>query len=97
MQVKIEFSGGCELLFDNKTSLTIDNLEEGTTMQQLILLLKDKYLKEKPELFMNNENTSIRPGILVIINDTDWELVDELQYKLQDKDNVVFISTLHGG
>ena len=38
-----------------------------------------------------------RPGILVIINDTDWELLDELQYKLQHKDNIVFISTLHGG
>ncbi len=38
-----------------------------------------------------------RPGILVLINDTDWELEGELDYVLEDKDEVVFISTLHGG
>lgn len=38
-----------------------------------------------------------RPGILVLINDTDWELEGEGEYKLQDGDEVVFISTLHGG
>lgn len=38
-----------------------------------------------------------RPGILVLINDADWELEGELEYQLQDRDEVVFISTLHGG
>jgi len=38
-----------------------------------------------------------RPGILVLINNVDWELCDELEYELQDKDEIVFISTLHGG
>ncbi len=40
---------------------------------------------------------SRRPGILVLINDADWELEGELDYELKDKDEVVFISTLHGG
>ena len=38
-----------------------------------------------------------RPGILVLINDTDWELEGEGDYILQPGDEVVFISTLHGG
>ena len=38
-----------------------------------------------------------RPGILVLINDTDWELEGEGDYILQSGDEVVFISTLHGG
>lgn len=38
-----------------------------------------------------------RPGILVLINDADWELEGELEYELQDGDEVCFISTLHGG
>ncbi|POI24575.1 hypothetical protein CIB84_011674 [Bambusicola thoracicus] len=59
-------------------------------------------------------STAVRPGILVLINDADWELMylevtfkaslffflglqGELDYKLQDQDNVLFISTLHGG
>jgi ubiquitin related modifier 1 len=40
---------------------------------------------------------SRRPGILVLINDTDWELEDEGKYILTDNDEIVFISTLHGG
>jgi len=38
-----------------------------------------------------------RPGILVLINDCDWELEDGLEYVLHDRDTIVFISTLHGG
>jgi ubiquitin related modifier 1 len=38
-----------------------------------------------------------RPGILVLINDTDWELEGEGDYQLKDGDEIVFISTLHGG
>lgn len=38
-----------------------------------------------------------RPGILVLVNDTDWELEGEGDYQLKDGDEVVFISTLHGG
>lgn len=38
-----------------------------------------------------------RPGILVLINDADWELEGEDQYELQPRDQIVFVSTLHGG
>lgn len=38
-----------------------------------------------------------RPGILVLINDADWELEGEEAYELQDGDNILFVSTLHGG
>lgn len=40
---------------------------------------------------------SRRPGILVLINDSDWELEGEDQYELQNRDNILFVSTLHGG
>lgn len=43
------------------------------------------------------DDCNSRPGILVLINNVDWELCDELEYELQDKDEIVFISTLHGG
>ena len=38
-----------------------------------------------------------RAGILVLVNDCDWELLDGLNYALKDGDVVTFISTLHGG
>jgi len=39
----------------------------------------------------------MRPGILVLVKDADWELLGELDYQLQDQDSVLFISTLHDG
>lgn len=38
-----------------------------------------------------------RPGILVLINDADWELEGEDKYELKDRDSILFVSTLHGG
>lgn len=38
-----------------------------------------------------------RPGVLVLVNDCDWELCGSLDMELEEKDVVVFISTLHGG
>ncbi len=38
-----------------------------------------------------------RPGILVLINDADWELEGEENYEIQAGDNILFVSTLHGG
>jgi ubiquitin related modifier 1 len=34
---------------------------------------------------------------LVLVNDTDWELEGEGEYQIKPKDEIVFISTLHGG
>lgn len=37
-----------------------------------------------------------RPGILVLVNDTDWELEGELDYEIQQGDNIMFISSEFG-
>ena len=37
-----------------------------------------------------------RPGILVLIDDSDWELLDGPLTVLEHNSKVVFISTLHG-
>ncbi|KAI0074619.1 ubiquitin-like modifier 1 [Panus rudis PR-1116 ss-1] len=64
-------------------------------LKYLIFWLRDNLLKEREELFL--ENGTVRPGILVMVNDTDWELEGEGEYQLKDGDEIVFISTLHGG
>ncbi|XP_008486555.2 ubiquitin-related modifier 1 homolog, partial [Diaphorina citri] len=57
--------------------------------------LKLNKLTERPELFVQGD--SVRPGILVLINEADWELYGELTYELKENDTIMFISTLHGG
>lgn len=53
---------------------------------------------EKPsqkDLFILNG--TVRPGIIVLVNDQDWELLEKEEYNLEEGDEVVFVSTLHGG
>lgn len=122
ISLRVEFGGGLELLFANIRSHKIsipavvpnDDAEtKAADITYLIHYLRDHLLKERPELFIENETVSValssfvlcrlttlfpsRPGILVLVNDTDWELEGEGDYVLKDGDEIVFISTLHGG
>ncbi|KAF9983004.1 Ubiquitin- modifier 1 [Mortierella antarctica] len=95
-----------ELLFDNQktihakvpTSFPTDSTGEqhATTIRDLIGWIASTLLKERPELFIGTDG-SVRSGILVLVNGADWELEGELKYELEDRDEIVFISTLHGG
>mgnify|MGYP003730076055 CR=1 FL=1 len=42
-------------------------------------------------------NESVKAGVLVLINDADWDLFDGPNYVVGKKDRITFISTLHGG
>ncbi|KAI7815780.1 hypothetical protein BC939DRAFT_88278 [Gamsiella multidivaricata] len=102
-----------ELLFGNQKSIQtrvpahfplesgiedVSTAEErhATRIRDLIPWISRTLLKERPELFIGDDG-SVRSGILVLINGADWELEGELEYELQDRDEIVFISTLHGG
>lgn len=47
------------------------------TIRKLLPWLKNNLLKERPELFLQDE--TVRPGILVLVNDADWELMVSMQ------------------
>ncbi|KAJ9612336.1 Ubiquitin- modifier 1 [Cladophialophora chaetospira] len=101
INITIEFTGGLELLFDNvaKHPLAVaKNANDGKppTIGWLVKYLCNHVMKDsRKELFVLNDN--VRPGILVLINDSDWELEGEDKYELADKDTILFVSTLHGG
>lgn len=83
------------------------------TIECLLRHLVDNVMNDqRKELFIMEDNVYVdsevfdqaeadyscsRPGILVLINDADWELEGEENYELQQGDNIVFVSTLHGG
>jgi len=100
LKIKVELSGGLELLFGKikKHEVTITeptDTKEPMTIKSLLKYIEKNMVKERPELFIQKD--TVRPGILVLINDTDWELEGGLDYKVKDGDTIVFISTLHGG
>lgn len=86
-------------MFEGKKriDLELNTGDEGGewTIEKLIDELRRKHLKDKEEMFV--QGRSVRPGIIVLVNDTDWELLDTTKYKLENGDSVAFISTLHGG
>lgn len=86
-------------MFEGKKRIELDlQTEDGKiswTMEKLIDELRRRHLKEKEEMFV--QGSSVRPGIIVLVNDTDWELLDTTRYTLEAGDSVAFISTLHGG
>ncbi|PVU84774.1 hypothetical protein BB559_007428 [Furculomyces boomerangus] len=99
MNINVEFSGGMELLFGGvaKKTIQISPTFGGNPakISDMIIWLKDNLLTENVDLFIQGD--SIRPGILVLINEVDWELEDGPEYELSNNDTITFISTLHGG
>jgi ubiquitin related modifier 1 len=97
----VEFSGGLEILFSNKRRHDISipasmDSGKGPNITYLLRHLVDNVIKdERKELFVLDGH--LRPGILALINDTDWELEGEENYEIQPGDNILFVSTLHGG
>jgi ubiquitin related modifier 1 len=70
-------------------------VKEGATLGDVVTLLGNEHAKDKKEMFW--VGGKVRPGILVLVNDVDWELLEKDNTKLEDKDIICFISTLHGG
>ncbi|KAI3782803.1 hypothetical protein L2E82_12859 [Cichorium intybus] len=99
MQLTLEFGGGLELLCDSVKIHSVDvdlpAEEKKLTMKHLLAWVRSNLIKERPEMFMKGD--TVRPGVLVLVNDCDWELSGQLDTTLENKDVVVFISTLHGG
>ncbi|KAK3378027.1 ubiquitin-like protein, partial [Podospora didyma] len=94
-------SGGLEMLFSNQRHLSLsvpaaDSEGKSSNIGFLVNHLCKTEMKDpRSELFVLDNH--IRPGILVLINDADWELEGEEAYELQPGDNILFVSTLHGG
>lgn len=97
LDLTVEFGGGTELLFDKRKLLDISLTGNGDewTICSLIKHLCEHHIKERVELFASG--SKIRPGILILVNDVDYEIVGGDQYKLKNGDRILFISTLHGG
>ncbi|EAZ63376.1 ubiquitin-like protein [Scheffersomyces stipitis CBS 6054] len=98
-KVKVEFLGGLDVI-SNKVrehSLKVP-LEEGeATVKDLIELITKSIIADPKDIPVFIEDDTVRPGILVLINDTDWELEGMEEYVLESGDVFTFTSTLHGG
>ncbi|EKJ75644.1 hypothetical protein FPSE_04145 [Fusarium pseudograminearum CS3096] len=101
LSIDVEFSGGLEMLFSNKRQHALSIPAAGqdgkpADIAYLIDHLCQNVMDDsRKDLFVLDSH--LRPGILVLINDADWELEGEEAYEIQSGDNILFVSTLHGG
>jgi len=92
----LELAGGLELLFGNVRSFALAlPSSPPPTLRAVVAHARDALLVERAELFAAGEG--VRAGILVLLNEVDWELVGGLDAEVAPGDTVLFISTLHGG
>ncbi|CAF3459445.1 unnamed protein product [Fusarium graminearum] len=101
LSIDVEFSGGLEMLFSNKRQHALSIPAVGQDGKPADIAYLINYLCQnvmddsRKDLFVLDSH--LRPGILVLINDADWELEGEEAYEIQSGDNILFVSTLHGG
>ncbi|KFD52963.1 hypothetical protein M514_06079, partial [Trichuris suis] len=101
VNIQVEFLGGSELLLKDHKKVHDIALpsEEGEnhswTVGRLLPWIKKTMLGDKAEMLIRDE--TVRPGVLVLINEVDWELKNRHDYVIQPNDKITFISTLHGG
>ncbi|KAL0351437.1 UNVERIFIED_CONTAM: Oxysterol-binding protein-related protein 1C [Sesamum calycinum] len=84
-----------EFTTGSRLSKLCSSLSNSVNHETLALMGPTNLIKERPEMFMKGD--TVRPGVLVLVNDCDWELSGQLETVLEERDVVVFISTLHGG
>ncbi|ODV81336.1 ubiquitin-like protein [Suhomyces tanzawaensis NRRL Y-17324] len=99
IRVKIEFLGGLDVISSGvREHKAVVPLEEGeATMKDLVEYVTHNIISDPKDIPVFIEDDTVRPGILVLINDTDWELEGQEEYVLESGDVFTFTSTLHGG
>ena len=95
MKIKVELGGGLEMLFDKVKEHEVELDNNANTIKDVVLAMLKK-IKGDIAFFASKEGV-LKPGIIVLYNDADWEIYDKENTKLEDKDTISFISTLHGG
>jgi len=99
--ITVEFAGGLESFFGDRRSHAVAvpaRAPDGRPVDVAFLvdhLCRHVMTDGRVEMFVADGH--VRPGILVLINDADWELEGEEAYQLCPGDSVLFVSTLHGG
>lgn len=99
IKVKVEFLGGLDVISSSvrEHKCTIPYEEGEATVKELIDHITKTVITDPKDIPVFIEDGTVRPGILVLINDTDWELEGMEEYVIESGDVFTFTSTLHGG
>lgn len=98
LKIRVEFLGGLDAVFEKQRTHDLNIPNEGVfTIKDLLDYLVKNMIKNPNDVEVFIEDGTVRPGIITLINDADWELEGELEYEIENGDVISFTSTLHGG
>lgn len=94
MTLSIKFIGALRHI-SGKTQLTV-NSQESTSIKKLLI----KLCKEFPSLektFADQQLNDSRSNTLILVNGREISVLNNLETKLNDGDEIVFVPVVHGG
>jgi sulfur-carrier protein len=94
MSLTVKFIGALRHL-SGKTQLTV-NFKEGTSIKELVTEIS----QEMPALektFSDQQLNDSRSNSLILINGREISVLNGLETKLNDGDEIVFVPVVHGG
>lgn len=73
MKLKLVFSGGSEVLFNEQRNHDVEVPDE-TNVQKLLDWILENLITDRKRAELLILDGDVRPGILVLVNDTDYEI-----------------------
>ncbi len=93
MPLTLKFIGALRQI-SGKTQLTV-NFQEGMSLKDLITKIS-REMRQLDKTFSDQINDS-RSNALVLVNGREISVLNGLETKLNDGDEIVFIPVVHGG
>ena len=94
MPLNIKFIGALRHI-SGKTQLTI-NFQENTSLKELLSNLSQEFpLLEKT--FTDQQLNDSRSNALILVNGREISVLNGLETRLNDGDEIVFVPVVHGG
>lgn len=84
MKLKLLFSGGSEVLFNDKREHEVD-VPADINVQKLLDWILDNLIKDKKRAELLITNGEVRPGVLVLVNDTDYEITGGVSFIFKNR------------
>ena len=94
MALTIKFIGALRHL-SGKTQLTI-NFQEGMSLKELVTKISQQMPKLE-KTFSDHQLNDSRSNALILINGREISVLNGLETKLNDGDEIVFVPVVHGG
>lgn len=94
MPLSIKFIGALRHI-SGKTQLTV-NFQKGTSLKELL----SKLSQEMPQLektFTEQQHNNSTSNALILVNGREISVLNGLETRLSDGDEIVFVPVVHGG